>query len=83
MRFLRARLPKTPNNLERGVGLARAGRHNEQNTVVPFGDGLDRGVDRVHLIIARRFATSVVEIILKHDPLGFRRQTLPGAVARP
>ena len=31
-------LPEPPDDLKRGVGLAGAGRHHEQDAVLPFGD---------------------------------------------
>ena len=35
-------LPQPPDDLERGVGLAGAGGHDEQDAVLPLGDGFDR-----------------------------------------
>jgi hypothetical protein len=82
MRFFRPRLPQPPDDLEGGVGLARAGRHDQQNPVLALGDGLDRRVDGIHLIVARGLAAAVVVVVLKNDLLG-RRRALPGAIARP
>ena len=62
--FLGAGLPQPPNNLEGGVGLAGTGRHDEQNAVLAFGNGLNRGIDGVDLIITRGLAAAVVEIVL-------------------
>ena len=42
IRFLTPGLPQPPDDLERGVGLAGAGGHHEQDAVLPLGDGLDR-----------------------------------------
>ena len=42
------------NNLESGVGLAGAGRHDEQDAVLSTCDGIEGPVDRIALIIARR-----------------------------
>ena len=81
--LLAARLPQPPDDLERGVGLAGAGRHDEQDAVLALGDGLDRRVDGVDLVVARGLAAAVVEIVLKDDLLGFGRQALPGAIASP
>ena len=81
--LLAAGLPQTPDDLERRVGLAGAGRHDQQHAVVALGNGLNRGVDRVHLIITRGLAAAVVEIVLKHDLLGLGVEALPGAIARP
>ena len=80
---LASRLPQPPDDLEGGVGLARARGHDEQDAVLPLGDGLDRRVDGVHLIVARRLAAAVLEVVLKDDPLGFGRQALPDPIARP
>ncbi len=81
--LLAARLPQAPDDLKRRVGLAGAGRHDQQHAVAALGDGLDRGVDGVHLIIARGLAAAVVEIVLKHDLFGLGVEALPGAIARP
>ena len=78
-----ARLPQPPDDLEGGVGLAGSGGHDQQDAVAALGDGLDGGVDGVDLIVARRLAAAVVEIVLKNDFLGLGRQALPGAIARP
>ena len=43
--FLRARLPQPPDDLERGVGLAGAGGHDEEDAILALGDGLDGAVD--------------------------------------
>ena len=76
-------LPKPPDDLERGVGLARAGRHDQQDAVAALGDRLDGGVDGVDLVVARSLAAAIVEIVLEDDGLGLGRQPLPGAIARP
>ena len=81
--LLAARLPQPPDDLKRGVGLAGAGRHDQQDAVAALGDGLDRGVDGVDLIVARGLAAAVVEIVLKDDLLGLGVEALPGAIARP
>ena len=65
--LLAARLPQPPDDLERGVGLAGAGRHDEQDAVLPFANGLDRRVDGVALVVARRLAAAVVEVVLQDD----------------
>ena len=78
-----ARLPQPPDDLKGGVGLAGAGRHDEQHAVAALGDRLDRGVDGVDLIVARGLVAAVGVVILKHDLLGFGVETLPGAIARP
>ena len=65
--FLRARLPQPPDDLKRRVGLAGAGRHDEQDAVLALGDGLDRAVDGDELVVARRFAGAVVVVVLRDD----------------
>jgi len=77
------RFPQPPDDLEGGVGLARTGRHDQQNPVLAFGDGLNRRVDGIHLIVARLLSASVVVVILKNDLLGFAVEPFPGAKARP
>ena len=81
--FLAARLPQPPDDLKGGVGLAGAGRHDQQDAIPALGDGLDRGVDGIDLIVARGLVAAVVEIVLQDDLFGLRRQSLPGAIARP
>ena len=76
-------LPQPPDDLEGGVGLARAGGHDEQDPILPFGDGFDRGVDGGDLVVARGLAPAVLVIVLEDDLLGLRRQALPGAIAGP
>ena len=65
--FLAAGLPQPPDDLKGGVGLAGAGGHDEQDAVLAFGDGFDRRVDGVDLVVARCFAAAVVEIILQDE----------------
>ena len=51
--FLRTGLPKPPDDLEGGVGLAGASGHDQQDAVFSPGDGLDRAVDGDELVVAR------------------------------
>ena len=81
--LLAARLPKPPDDLERGVGLAGACRHDQQYAVAALGDGLDGCVDGVDLVVAWGLATAAVEIVLEDDGFGLVCQPLPGAIARP
>ena len=78
-----SRLPQPPDDLEGDVGLARTGGHDQQDTVPPLGDGLDRGADGVDLVVARHLAASVLVILLKDHLLSFQCQALPGAIAGP
>ena len=75
-------LPQPPDDLERGIGLAGAGRHDQQDAVVPLGDGLHGRVDGGDLVVPRDLA-AVVEIVLEDDGFDLGRQTLPGAIACP
>ncbi len=81
--LLGARLPQPPDDLEGGVGLARAGGHHQQDAILAAGDGVDRAVDGDELVVARRFAGAVVVVVLRRD--GFLRGgvSLGRAVARP
>ena len=81
--LLDAGLPEPPDNLERGVGLAGARRHDEQNAILPLGDGLDRAVDGVELVVAGRLAGAVVVVALGDDRQPIRRDPLPLAVSLP
>jgi hypothetical protein len=56
MRFLGPGLPQPPDDLEGGVGLAGAGGHDQQDALLAAGDGFDRAVDGVELVVARRLA---------------------------
>ena len=81
--LLASGLPQSPDDLEGGVGLAGAGRHHEQDAVLPLGDGFDRGVNGADLVIARALVAAVVVVVLENDFLRFGRQALPTAIARP
>ena len=81
--FLAAGLPESPDDLERGVRLSRAGRHDQQDAVGALGDRFDGGVDGVDLVVARRLAAAIVVVVLEDDGLGLGRQSLPVAIARP
>ena len=66
--FLSTGFPKAVDDLESGVGLAGAGRHNEKNTVLPTGYCVNGAVDGNTLIVARGFITRL-EIIRLCDEL--------------
>ena len=51
---LHAALQKPVHDLEGGIGLARAGGHDQKKPLLPPGDGIHRAVDGVALVIARR-----------------------------
>ena len=78
--LLPPRLPQSPDNLKGGVGLAGAGGHDKEDSVLALGDGFYRCVDRVGLIVARILAAAILKIILQDDLLLLGRQSLPGAV---
>ena len=69
--------------MEGGVGLAGAGGHHQQHTILPARHGLDRAVDGVHLVIARHAAGAVVVVRRGDLVLGLVIQTFPFAVALP
>ena len=48
-----------------------------------LGDGLDRGVDGIDLVVAGRLAAAVVEVILQDDRFRLGVQSLPAAIAGP
>lgn len=54
--------PKPPYDLERGVGLARARRHDEQDAVFTLGNRLHGGIGCVDLIVARGLDDQPFEI---------------------
>ena len=53
MRFLAFGLPQPPDDLKGGVGLAGASGHDQQDTLLAFGDGFDGAVDRHLLVVVR------------------------------
>ena len=57
-------LPQPPDDLESGERLARARGHDQQDAVLPLGDGLDGRVDGVDLVVARCLAAAVLEVVL-------------------
>ena len=62
------------DDLERGVGLARARRHDEQNPVLPAGDGVQRAVHGDALIVAGRIGALARIVRLPDDGLLCLRQ---------
>ena len=58
-------LPKPPDDLKGGVGLARAGGHDQQDAIFAARDGIDRAIDGDELVVARRLAGTVVVVILR------------------
>ena len=78
--LLGAALPQPPDDLERGVGLARAGGHDQQRPVLAACHRLDRAVDSVQLVVAWGLGWRVVVL---GDLAYFGRPAFPGAVTRP
>jgi hypothetical protein len=78
--FLGLALPQAPDDLERRVGLAGAGGHDQQHPVLATGDGFDRAVDGVELVVARGSGRRIVGL---GDLADLGRPALPHAVARP
>ena len=81
--FLLPGLPQAPDDLEGGVGFAGAGCHNQQDAILPAGDGLNGAVNGVHLIIAWAATGAVIVIGGFHALLRFALQPFPLAVAPP
>ena len=52
--FLGAGFPQSPDDLKRGIGLAGAGRHDQQDALLLTSHGFDRVVNGIRLVIARR-----------------------------
>ena len=59
--------PQSPDDLKSRVGLAGAGGHDEEDSVLAFGNGFYCCVDGVRLVVARRFAAAIVKIILQDN----------------
>ena len=81
--FLHPCLPQAPNDLERGVGLAGAGGHDQQDAILLMRDGLDHLVDGVQLVVARRLARGIGVVVLGYDGSGRVGQAFPRAVTAP
>jgi len=76
-------LPQTPDNLERGVGLAGGRGHRQQDAVLTACHGLDHSVDGVELVVPGRFARGGGVVVLRHDASGLFAESLPCAKAPP
>ena len=72
--FLAPGFPQAPDDLEGGVGLAGARRHDEQDAVLALGDGFDGLVDGDALVVARLLAAA-----RRRDSPGGRFLLAPGA----
>ena len=70
------------DDLERGVGLARARRHDEQNPVLPAGDGVQRAVHGDALIVAGRIG-ALARIVRLADDCLLRLRQARAAVGAP
>src|SRR5262249_18263060 len=81
--LLETGLPETPDDLERDESLSRAGRHHQQDAVLPFGDRFNDAVNRFGLVITRRLSAGVRVVVLLHHGLLNWIDTLPPAVPRP
>ena len=66
-----AGLPKAPDNLKGGVGLAGTRRHDEQHSPFTAGDRFYRAVDRLDLVVAWLFAGRVIVVGLDDQFLSF------------
>ena len=56
-------LPKPPNDLKGGVGLAGASGHDQEDSVLPLCDGFQGAVDGLHLVVTG-FFTAWVEVVV-------------------
>lgn len=65
--FFGAGFPKSPDDLERRVGLARARCHDQQDTIIATCDRIDGSIDRDALVVSGRFLGSIVVVILGDD----------------
>ena len=83
--LFQAALPQAIDDLEGGVGLARAGRHDEQVTIASLvlGDGFNRAVDRGLLVVAGHSVRPIQEIILRDDRLDLVGDPFVGPVFLP
>ncbi len=65
--FFGFRLPKTPNDLKGGEGLAGAGGHHQENTILTPSNGLHGRVDGQQLVIAWCLVAAVAVVILSNE----------------
>jgi len=75
-------VPQPPGDLHGDKGLARAGRHREQDAWLAFDDRFHGAVDGDLLIVARRLAADLFEIGAQRV-LGVRRVVQPLDAAQP
>ena len=81
--FLSAGFPKAVDDLKSGIGLAGAGRHNEENAVLPTGNRINGAVDGDTLIVARSLITRLKIVRLSDELLLLRREVLVPNVSLP
>ena len=76
--------PQAPDDLKSRVGLAGAGRHDQQHALLPLRDRFDCAIDGDALVVARLLAAAVgVERLLDQlDGFG-RRKPFPLLIDRP
>ena len=81
--LLGACFPEPPDDLGGDVGFAGAGRHDQQDAVLAFGDGLDGAIDGDFLVIAGLLIRGgQVVVLLDHRNLR-GGEALPEAIAPP
>ena len=71
------------DDLERGVGLAGAGGHDQQHAALSSRNGLDRAVDGIELVVARGLGGGGEGVIEFGNALHFVAPAFPRAVACP
>lgn len=65
--LFKPRFPKLPDDLKGREGLARAGGHHQQYSILPFRHRLHRPVDRHDLVVARLLSVLVfIELVGDH-----------------
>ncbi len=65
--FFRTGFPKSPDDLECGKGLAGAGGHDQQGSLLSLTDGVDYTIDCDGLVVSRATSTAVRVVRLCHD----------------
>ena len=81
--FLSPGFPEPMNNLKCRIGLTGTGRHNEQDTILPMGDGIYGTVDGNTLIVARSFVARLEIIRFSDEFLLLRCKMLVPNVSLP
>lgn len=77
------RLPESPDNLKGGEGLAGARGHDQQEALLPLGNGFDGLVDGDELVVTGSFVAAVAVVVLGDDGVLLAVKTAMGSPHAP